>query len=164
MSGQESDFEPAAVIFRLRLPQHRWAVWLLAAGVVAGFPLTAFVYFPALLATNTLPSDGDSIGIPMFESIVFAGHMLPFASVLTYLCTRKYVPSAPLTAWRRDKPIVSIAVSAFFLVPAVAVLLLALAMIPTSQTPAIEAIWLPYAICCAIWCIALRSSALTSLR
>ncbi len=145
-----------------RLPQHRWPIWLLMAGVVLGLPLTAFVYFPALLQTGILPPDGDSIAIPMAGSIFLAILMLPIAVVLTYLCTRRYLPGASLTAWRIDRPLLSIAVTLFFIGPAALVLFLPVVMTLTSPTSFIEPIWAPYALCCAAWCIALRSAALAS--
>jgi hypothetical protein len=144
----------------LTLPRHRWPIWLLGAGVVVGLPATAFIYFPALLATGSLPSDGDSIGIPMFGSILLSSLMLPFAGGLTYICTRKYVAGAPLMGWRRDRPIVCSIVSAFFLLPAILVVLLPIVMTVSSPTPLIEPIWLPYALCCGAWCLVLRGSAL----
>ena len=144
-----------------RLPRRRWPIWSLMAGVILGLPLTAFVYFPVLLSTGTLSPDEDSVGIPMFGSILLALLMLPVAIALTYFSIRGSAPSASLTAWRHDRPLLSVAVSVLFLGPATLVLLLPLAMTLTSATPLIELLWLPYALCCAGWCLALRSAALS---
>ena len=144
----------------LTLPRHRWPIWLLAAGVVVGLPATAFIYFPALLATGSLPSDGDSISIPIFGIILLSLLTLPLAGGLTYICSRKYVAGTPLMGWGRDRSIVRSIVSVFFLLPAILVVLLPIVMTVSSPTPLIEAIWLPYALCCGAWCLVLRSSAI----
>jgi hypothetical protein len=47
-------------------------------------------------------------------------------------------------------------------IPALVTVALPFAILASSPTPAIEPIWLPYAICCATWCLVLRSSALAA--
>jgi hypothetical protein len=141
------------------MPERGRPIWLLATLVVFGLPATAFAFYPAVLATGKLTPDEDSIAIPMFGSILFAALMGPIVAVITYLCMQKYQAGARVTEWRKDKPIWSFAVSAFFLLP-VLILSLWVAATPFSRFALQRLIWFPYASCCIAWCVALRSAAL----
>jgi hypothetical protein len=142
------------------LPRSVWPYWLLAAAVVAGFPITSFVYYPALLGTGTLPPDGDSIAIPMFGSVIVAVVSAPGVLLLTYMCLRKYKPGGTVLIWRRDRPVSSIILTLCFGVPVVALIAFAV-QDAFAPYPLVESISTPYGLICVVWLMALRAAALS---
>ena len=148
---------------QLPLPRSVLPYWLLSVGVVVGFPVTSLVYFPALLNSGALPTNGDSISIPMFESTIFAVIIAPLVAGVTYVCLRHYRSDGSLLIWRRDRPALSFIVSFIFGSPAI-LLILSAAQIVFERLPLIEYIWIPYTAICLAWLSALRAAVLTSAK
>ena len=61
-----------------------------------GFPVVNFIYWPAVLRSGVLPSDGDSIGIPMFGSVLATLVVSPVILGVACLCLRRYNPDTRL--------------------------------------------------------------------
>jgi len=131
------------------LPKSVWPIWLLAAAVVLALPATSFLYFPLLLRSGVLDPEHDSIGIPMFGSVVAAAMLLPIVLALTYLCVRRYRAGGTLFAWRKDRPLLSTAVSLAFGLP-VAMIVISIIQTISLRPSAIELIWVPYALACCV--------------
>jgi hypothetical protein len=142
------------------LPKSAWPFWLLTAGVIGGLPATSWIYFPALLRSGSLPSEGDSIGIPVFGSFLLAGLLSPIALGVTYLCVRHYGGGGTLFIWRRNRPLLSASLSVFFGVPAL-VLFAGLVQALIAGPIAAEGLWAPYILTCMAWLALLRAAALS---
>jgi hypothetical protein len=145
---------------RIANPPYVLSVWAVAFLVVAGYPLTAFVYYPALLRTGKLDPMADTILIPMVESVVLAVAASPIVAALTLVCLRTFDPKRLLLAWRIDRQATSCLVSAAFLVPVV-FLVLAMLRTPFSEFAAQDWLWTPHRITCIAWCLLLRSASLS---
>ena len=149
--------------FDLPLPRTGRPIWFSAALVVAGYPAIGFVYYPALQRSGALPTDGDSIAIPMFSGVLAALVLLPLVTAATYLCLRGRRDGGTLLAWRKDKPARSFVVTLLFGLPAVllAVFLAALLTdLVAERAPWFDYLWAPYVAVCIVWLLLLRASAL----
>ena len=80
-------------------------LWILTTFLIAAFPVMNFVYWPQVLRSGQLPPDGDSIGIPMYGSVLVAIIASPFVIGIAGLCLRRYNPPVRLTAYRHDRPL-----------------------------------------------------------
>ena len=87
------------------MPRCRWPLELLTGLILAGFPFVNFIYWPQVLRSGVLPPDGDSIGIPMFGSVLATLVVSPLILGITWLCLRRYNPNTTLASWRPDRPI-----------------------------------------------------------
>jgi hypothetical protein len=96
------------------MPTHPWPLWTLTGIVLIGFPAINFIYWPEVLRSGVLPTDGDSIGIEVLGSILVTLFLSPFAVGITWLCLRRYNPDARLWSWRRDRLFRSAAATALF--------------------------------------------------
>ena len=81
--------------------------WALALLVVAGFPVTSWIYWPAVAETGVLPPESDTIIIPMIESIFLAVVIAPVVGLISWLSLRRTTPGINLMEWDRDRPILS---------------------------------------------------------
>ncbi|USI72056.1 hypothetical protein [Sphingomonas morindae] len=135
------------------------AIWGLSAIVVLGLPLTMWIWCPLILEAGVLPPDGDTIVIPMFESAVFAALLAPFVAAVTRACTRSAANPIELTAWRRDRPILSIALTVATAVP-FAIALCAIESEITAPRGWYGLIWLPYTLTVMLWLALTRAAAI----
>lgn len=135
-------------------------VWVIAFVAMAGLPLTALVYYPAVLRTGKLDPMADTIMIPMMGSVFLAVVATPIVAALTRGCLRTYDPTRPLLGWRTDRPTTSLVVSVAVLVPA-ALVTLSILRTPFSEFAAQDWLWLPHRAACLAWCLLLRSAALS---
>jgi len=69
------------------------------------FPILNWVYWPLVLQSGVLPADADSIGIPMFGSVIVALVVSPVVLGIAWLSLRRYNSDARLAALRWDRPI-----------------------------------------------------------
>jgi hypothetical protein len=134
-----------------------WPLWLLSLGALAGCPLSALFYYDALLGSGTLPASGDSIGIPIFSSMLVTLLALPIVLFINLLATRNRVTEPfRLFAWRADRPILSWGATLLF--GALACWFLYGAVEPLIRSlPWYENISSPEALACAAWCLTVRS-------
>lgn len=135
-------------------------VWVIALVTVAGLPLTALIYYPAVLRTGKLDPMADSILIPIMDSVYLAAFATPIVAAVTWICLKTYDPTRPLFGWRKDRPVTSLLVSVAFLVPA-ALVTLSVLWTPFSEFAAQDWLWLPHQAACLAWCLLLRSAALS---
>ena len=143
-----------------RGPADRWSIWALAVIVVLGFPATAWVYFPLLLASGTLDPAGDAVFIPMMGSIFTAVVASPVVAILTYLGVRKWRGARPLLGWRTDKPLTAAAAGVAFGLPAILVVVgAAFSLAPAFGGAWYELVWLPWYLCAFAWLGLLRAAA-----
>lgn len=52
------------------MPTSARPLWILTGLLLAFYPVLNFIYWPQVLRSGVLPPDGDSIGIPMYGSIL----------------------------------------------------------------------------------------------
>lgn len=77
----------------------RWQVFVLgniALLLVVPFSMT---YYDRLLASGTLPSDGDSISIPIGMNTMGTIFFLPVLNIIIWFATKNYVGSSNLFKW-----------------------------------------------------------------
>ena len=146
--------------FHLPLPRAVWPYWCLAVIAVVGLPLTSYVYFDALLRSGTLPTNGDTIAIPIFFSVVLAVLISPIAALTTYCCVWRYPSTGTLLSWRPSQPIFSGAVTLIFGLPALTFAYMVVEPVLKSL-PTIEYIWTPYLLLVIAWLLLLRAAAVT---
>lgn len=141
----------------MRIP--KTAIWSLSAFVVLGLPGTSWLYWPAVLEAGVLSPDADSIMIPMFGSAVFAALLLPLVVLITWLCTRRRTNLLDFAAWRGDRPILSVAVTACAALPfAFGLLLIAEELAEPRGWHGLY--WLPYTVAVLLWLALMRAAAL----
>ncbi len=136
-------------------------LWPFTALAVLGLPATSLVYFPALLRTGTLPTDGDSIAIPVFGTVLIGVIFLPVALGAVWLSLRHRPASVHLLAWRSDRPLLSAALSVAAGAPA---LLLLAGFASVARDPWPEPLWAPWLALFAAWFLLLRAAALSPGR
>jgi len=137
-------------------------LWLLTALLLVAFPVLNFVYWPEVLESGILPSDGDSIMIPMVGSVVVAFLAAPVLLGIAWLCLRRYNPEARLMAWQSDRPYRSILATLVFGAPAV-LLVIGLVMDFRAILPWYEYLWLAYALLWLPWLLGLRAALIEQL-
>jgi hypothetical protein len=103
----------------LPLPNHAWPYWTVALLLPLGFAGMAFVYYPILLQSGTLDPNADSIGIPIYETLIATAVFAPLVLLVTAACLWRFSGGASLLIWDRERPVRSIIVTAFFGLPAV---------------------------------------------
>ncbi len=119
------------------------------------------IYYPALLRSGTLPSDGDSIAIPIFQDFITAAILAPIALTITWLCLRYYVGGAKLTIWQHDKPIRSALMTALFGVPALLWASMIIYSYIIKAWPLREYLWLLVFIPQILWLLVMRAAAVS---
>ena len=133
---------------------------MLALLVVAGFPATSWIYWPAVGRAGLLPPESDTIIIPMIESIFLAVLIAPVVGLITWLCLRRTNPGIRLMAWDSGRPILSGIISLFALPP----LLVGVAALweEISAPPGWHGLWwLPYTAIVILWVATMRAAALS---
>jgi hypothetical protein len=145
------------------LPSRPWPLWCLTAFVLLGFPALNFIYWPQILRSGVLPSDGDSIGIPMFGSILLTLVVAPFLLGVAWLCLRRYNPDTRLWSWRRDRPYRSIVATVLF---GAASALLTVGVLDSLRPPLpwYDYLWPAYFSVWVPWLLGLRAAAIDQLN
>lgn len=134
--------------------------WVLAFFVVAGFPATSSIYWPAVGEAGVLPPESDTIIIPMMNSIFLAVVLLPLVCVITWLCLRGKDDAGNLLAWDTARPILSALVTLCFAVP-FCFGLWSLVGEFTAPRGWHGLWWLPYTLVTLLWLAMVRGSALS---
>ena len=107
-------------MLEIPLPEKPWPIWLTAISIPFVYVGTAFVYYPQLLRSGTLDPNADSIAIPMYSSVIFAGPLAIFVLAVTSIVMIFYSGrSGSLFAWNSDRPIFTITISVLFGGPAI---------------------------------------------
>lgn len=132
--------------------------WLLAVVLPVYLALQAFVYYPQ--AARHAPPDADTALAGIASTLLVAGWLLPILVIATLVCTNWTTPGRGFFAWRRDKPLWSIAISIAFGLPAAAALLLSLADL-WLLLPWYDYLILPFVVFFAVWLLLLRAAVLS---
>jgi len=141
------------------IPYHRGAIWGLATWVVIGFPITSWLYWPAILEANLLPPEADAVIIPMVESLFAALLLAPVVGLATWFCARRATTELDLLAWDPERPVCSTIVTLAFL----PFQLLCIASIRDSfrAPPGWHGTWwLPYTFVVLCWLVLMRAAAI----
>ncbi len=80
-------------------------VLLAAAVLFLTAPAVVARYYYVQLHRGTFPSDGDSIGIPIFGFIILLLVTAPMTWGFVWLCVRRYPGAVPLGAWNPQRPL-----------------------------------------------------------
>ena len=144
------------------MPSRSWPLWLLTGLVLLGFPVVNFIYWPRVLRSGTLPPDADSIGIPMFGSVLLALIASPLVLGIGWLCLRRYNPETRLTAWRKDRPYRSALVTLTFGAGAALTMAVVFEALK-ADAPWYEYLWTGYCVLWVPWFVALRAAAVAQL-
>jgi len=139
------------------MPLKAWPLWLLSVVTVVGLPAVSWLYYPLLLDSGALPTDADSIGIPMLGSLIIAMILFPIAIGATWFCLRRYNSKSRFAAWRRDRPVRTLLTTALLGLPA-AILAAVILGDLREEVPWYEHLWDGYALVCIVWLLALRAA------
>ena len=131
-------------------------LWSLTLWLPAGFVAVNLVYWPAVLASGTLPADADSVAIPMLQAIPTAAVLGIVACGTTWWALRRRPATARWTEWRRDRPWRSWFWSSTL--GGAALWLTAQAVFDiTSGPPTYELLWSGYGLTLAAWLLGFRA-------
>jgi hypothetical protein len=137
--------------------EKRQPLWLLTGALLVLFPVLNFIYWPQVLRSGALPTDGDSIGIPMLGSILMTFVISPLFFAVAWLCLRRYNPKTRLAIIRRDRPIRTIAATLVF--GGAVVFLVITAIVDLMDTlPWYDYLWIGYALIWVPWLLGLRAA------
>ncbi len=100
------------------MPDRSKPLWILTAALLVGTPALWIVYWWQVLASGSLPHDGDAVAIPMFAGVVTGFLASPLVLATAWFCLRRYDPRTRLLAWRGDRPVRSVAATLVFGGPA----------------------------------------------
>lgn len=131
--------------------------WILTALLIAAFPALNFLYWPQVLRSGQLPPDGDSIGIPIYGSVLIAIIASPIVFGIAGLCLRGYNRSVRLTAYRLDRPFRSALATMLFGSAGLVLMLISLGEL-MHPLPWYEYLWPAYTACWAPWMFGLRAA------
>jgi len=110
-----------------------------------------------VLQSGVLPADADSIGIPMFGSVIVALVVSPVVLGIAWLSLRRYNSDARLAALRWDRPYRTTLITLFFGALAAFLLFRAITDAIRAQ-PWYEYLWSGYATLWMVWTLALRAA------
>ena len=77
----------------------RWHIYVIGNGALLLIIPFSFTYYGRWLSSGTLPTDGDSIGIPIMENTLATFIFLSILNLIIWLATRHYLGPAPLMKW-----------------------------------------------------------------
>src|ERR1019366_4969733 len=83
----------------VKTPRAKWLVIMAAVVLYAVTPFVEAQYYSTELARGSYSTNADSIGIPIFQTLIGLAIVAPPFLVLLWLGTRRYVAGARLTAW-----------------------------------------------------------------
>ncbi len=144
------------------MPSRPWPLWCLTGLVLIGFPAINFIYWPQVLRSGVLPSDGDSIGIPLFGSVLATLVLSPLLIGIAWLCLRRYNPRTRFASWRRDRPYRSAVVTVLFGAGAAFMTAGVLDGL-RADLPWYEYLWPAYFLVWVPWLLGLRAAAIDQL-
>ena len=139
------------------MPARALMLWTLTALLLGAFPALNFIYWPQVLQSGVLPSNGDGIGIPMFGSILLTLVVSPFAVGVAWLCFRRYNPRTRLLAYRTDRPYRRAIATVIFGCGA-AFLFFGALVDAARALPWYEYLWPAYTLLIVAWLLTLRAS------
>ncbi len=125
--------------------------------LLAFYPVLNFVYWPQVLRSGVLPPDGDSIGIPMYDSILVTIVASPVVLGIAWLCLRHYNPATRLATIRWERPIRTVAASLVFGGAAVLAVIGIVAELGRAM-PWYEYLWAGYALAWMAWLLGVRAA------
>jgi hypothetical protein len=96
-----------------------WVLWALSGALLLGFPLANLIILDQLARSAALPSNSDTVMIPMIGGFVLALLATPVVLGVAWICLRRFNPETRLLAWRRDRPARSLIATLAFGVPTV---------------------------------------------
>ena len=139
------------------MPTSARPLWILTGLLLAFYPVLNFVYWPQVLRSGVLPPNGDSIGIPMYGSILVTIVASPIVLGIAWLCLRRYVPATRLATIRWDRPIRTVAASLAFGGAAVLCVFGSVAELGHAM-PWYEYLWAGYALAWVPWLLGIRAA------
>ncbi|WP_156347780.1 MULTISPECIES: hypothetical protein [unclassified Sphingomonas] len=139
------------------MPSRASVLWMLTALLIAAYPVPNFIYWPEILKSGVLPVDGDSIGIPMFGSLLVTLVVSPIVIGMAWMCYRRYNPSTRFLVYRLDRPLRSAVATGIFGVSAAIICFAALADAVRAM-PWYEYLWPAYMLFISAWLLTLRAS------
>lgn len=144
------------------MPSRSGHLWLLSASLLLGLPALSFIYWPLVLRSGVLPTDADSIGIPLFNDCLLALVAAPIVLGVAWLCLRRYNPRTRLTAWRSDRPVRTLLATIIF---GGAALFLTILLFVDSRLdwPWYEHLWSGYTLLLIWWFMAMRAAVVEQL-
>jgi hypothetical protein len=89
----------------VRTPRSKWLVIVAALVLYAVTPVVETLYYLTELARGSYPPNADSIGIPVYQTILSLAVVAPLYLILLWLSTRHYAVGARLTAWNPNTAI-----------------------------------------------------------
>lgn len=143
-------------MINFNIPRH-W-LWLGALALPVLSAAVGFIYYPALLKSGVLPTEADSIGIPMFSAVLFsplfAGLLVAFAwpAFHKYDGSAMFVSTNAVQPWRMAIGLI------IYGLPAAAVASEPVQFLLSSKIPAIEHWWLLVDIPAIFWLLILRAA------
>jgi hypothetical protein len=142
-----------------RMPARTRPLWLLTVTLIGLFPLLNFIYWPEVLRSGVLSPDADSIGIPIYGSILLTLIASPFILGIAWLCLRRYNPATRLAALRWDRPFRTVTATLVF--GGAAALCVFIAVVEVGDNlPWYEHLWTGYALAWVPWLLAVRAAAI----
>lgn len=144
------------------MPSRSWPLWVLSCSLLLSLPVLSFIYWPMVLRSGVLPTDADSIGIPMFNDLLTAVLGAPIVLGIAWLCFRRYNPETRLAAWRSDRPARSL-LATLILGGAAGALTVLLLAVTRLDWPWYEHLWTGYALLWVWWFLALRAALIEQL-
>lgn len=142
---------------RSAIPTSARPLWILTGLLLTFYPVLNFVYWPQVLRSGDLPPDGDSIGIPMYGSILMTIVASPVVLGIAWLCLRRYNPATRFATIRRDRPIRTVAASFVFGGAAVLAVIGIFAELRHAM-PWYEYLWAGYAMAWVPWLLGVRAA------
>ena len=89
------------------MPKNLAGIWAQTIALIIGYPLVSLIYYPLQVETWTPEQrlQGDTVGIPMFGSLIATVVLSPLIIGSVHLCVRRYSSENRLLAWRPDRPV-----------------------------------------------------------
>ena len=122
--------------------------------------IIALLYYPAIVASETLSPDADSSALPIGGTVIMAAILCLVMLPITWSCVRRTDPPGSLFAWRPDQPFRSALVSIALVGMSVAVVIGDFWGFGR-PLPWYEYLTLPPPILLSIWLLALRGAVLS---
>ena len=145
------------------MPSRPSPLWWLTAFILMAYPILNFIYWPQVLRSGVLSPDADSIGIPIYESVLTTIIASPVTLTLAWLCLRRYNPDTTLWTWRQDRLLRSVGTTILF---GGASLVIAASVFDSLKQPFIpryEHLWTAYFMGWLPWLLGLRAAAIDQL-
>ena len=143
----------------VRTPRSKWLLLLGLFLAYCATPLAVASYYSTELRRGAYPVEADSIGIPIFQSVVLLLTITPVVVIGAWMPVRNYRPSASLWAWAPSRPLAATLWTTFLGALALAEMVLAIALAQTAH--ALLAI---HALASAYMSLVLRASIVAGLE